>query len=521
MTSPNTTSIPPLQETSEVPTNSASLNQENALLKNQLMTSSLIDELTRVMYSCTDLDSIIKTVLLGLHEILEFDRVILFDVDRAHFCIKPHVWVGVSDESVAPLNISLGFEGGDIIDAIFLNRHIIVDPPDPQFDKFAQALSTKRYLVIPLLSKATRKCWEVKSCNKTACPAYGSYNPFCWSITGAAQFLGVTSEYDKRLGCLQCPCFKVEGVFWMDRHLKGTPIVSNDVTALTTVINQAGIIIENFRIRSDLEVANDNLQKANEQLHIVNYDLQVAQNKINNDLDHARSIQQGLLPRDIPSIKGLSLDARYIPALAVGGDYYDVFAIAPDLYGIIVADVSGHGISSSLIMSMVKVLIKTSISSEHSPQKTLEHINRIFLTEIKTDNFVTVFYAIVDLATQSIRYTSAGHCPSLFIDKETKNVLQVKADGLFLGVFPDMMLKEASITYKTGRERWVLYTDGLTEAQNDEEDMFDLNYLQEAALQTLDLPPKQACDEILARQRAFCGKNVSPADDITLMVIDF
>lgn len=496
------------------------LQEQNEQLKSQLMSNSLIYELTKVMHSCTDLDGIIKTVLLGIQEIINFQRVILFEIDREHFNLKPKSWVGLTDTNVKDLVVPLGFEGGEITDSIFLNRHLIVDNPDSSFDPFAQKLNSPSYLVIPLINKATRKCWEVKNCNKLTCPAHGSYNPYCWSIPNSGQLLNATSENEKRKGCSACSCFKVEGVFWMDRSDKEIPITSDDITTISAVINQAGLILENFRIFNALEKANDDLQNANSQLTLVNHDLQVAQAKINTDLEHARTIQQGLLPQGSLNIPGFSIGARYIPADAVGGDYYDVFEISPGTFGIIVADVSGHGISSALIMSMVKVLLKTHATIERSPQKTLEVINQTFLSEIKTDNFVTIFYALVDTKSHLITYTSAGHCPILLLNKDSRECSLIKADGLFLGIFPDMMLKETSYSYTPGQERIVLYTDGLTEARNKNEDMFELSKLTDASMQTLAFSPSETVEKILATQKNFCGSQQVPEDDITLLVID-
>ncbi len=498
----------------------SSLVKQNEQLKSQLMSNSLIYELTKVLHSCTDQDGIIKTVLLGIQEIINFNRVILFDIDRPNFSMSPKSWVGFEDQDVKTLSIPLGFDGGDITDSVFLNRHLIVEKPDEEVDPFARILHSSTYLVIPLVNKVTRKCWEVRSCNKKTCPVYGGYNPYCWSIPNSAQLLNASTEDEKRRGCIQCACFKVEGAFWMDRAGRDMPISSDDITTLSSVINQAGLILENFRIFNALEKANSDLQGANSQLSALNHELQVAQAKINTDLEHARTIQQGLLPQGILNAPGFSAGATYIPADAVGGDYYDVFEIAPNVYGIIVADVSGHGISSALIMSMVKVLLKTHAINERSPQKTLEVINETFLNEIKTDNFVTIFYALLDTEEHCISYTSAGHCPVLLLNKQSGACSQIKADGLFLGIFPDMMLKETRYTYEPGAERLVLYTDGLTEARNKAEDMFEIGQLTDAAVATLNLGPNQAVEKILLTQKAFCGSNTVPEDDITLLVLD-
>lgn len=496
------------------------LRTQNEFLKAQLMSASMIQELTKVLHSCTDLQGIIKTMLLAIQEIVEFDRVILFEIDKSSFSLKAGSWVGFDESEIKNLSIPLGFEGGEITDALFLNKHIIVENPDPVFDIFHEKLNSSDYLVIPLVSKANRKCWETRSCLKTSCPAYGSYNPFCWSILGSGQMIGAPSENERRNACISCECFKGEGTLWMDRSNRKTPVTSDDITTLSAIVNVAGIVIENFRILNALDNANNSLKLANKQLKIVNQDLQIAHSKINSDLDHARSIQQGLLPQNLDQVQCISIGAHYLSADAVGGDYFDVFEITTNIYGLVVADVSGHGIASALIMSMVKVLLKTFSLNENSPQRTLEKINQTFLSEIKTDNFVTIFYAILDTSNHILSYSSAGHCPVIFLDRRDGSFRFIKADGLFMGVFPDMMLKESSYTYTPGNDRLVLFTDGLTEAKNNKDEMYGLERLAYSAQSSLHSSPKDAVNLILSDQRKFCGEQSASEDDITLLIID-
>jgi serine phosphatase RsbU (regulator of sigma subunit) len=498
------------------------LQSQNEILKAQLMNTSLINELAKVMHSSTDLGGIIRTIQLGIQEITEFDRVILFAIDKSTFSLRPKSWVGFSKTDNLSFSIPLGFEGGEITDSIFLNRHLVVDKPDLDTDIFATRYKSDAYLVIPLVSKVTRSCWDVKECKNMLCPAREAFNPYCWSIMGTGENTGSLSENERRHRCVNCPSFKVEGVFWMDSNIRKAPVSSDDITTLTTILNQAGILIENFRIFNELEIANNGLQGAIKQLKFVNHELRDAQAKINKDLEHARSIQLGLMPQDLQDTDTFSISTIYIPADAVGGDYYDVFAISPGLYGIVVADVSGHGVSSALIMSMGKVLLKTFASPELGPQKTLEKINETFLSEIRTDNFVTIFYAVLDTNAHTFRYSSAGHCPILFLNKKTIACTQIKADGLFLGVFPDMMLNEGVMNYEQGVNRVVLYTDGLTEAKNPRDEMFELERLENASLKTIQESPKKALAKILDTQQTFCSTQKQQyADDITLLVMDF
>jgi serine phosphatase RsbU (regulator of sigma subunit) len=498
-----------------------SLIQQNEQLKSQLMNTSLIHELTKVLHSCTNLEDIKKTLLLAIQEIIEFDRVILFAANEENYSLRADSWVGLKENEINRLFIPLGFSGGEITDALFLNKHILVESPDPKSDLFATHLGSERYLVIPLVNKVNRKCWESKSCTKTTCPAHGSVNPFCWSINGSGLLINAADEDERRKACVACPSFKVEGILWMDRNTRKKPITSDDITIITSSITMAGIVIENFRIFEALEKANISEKKINNKLKITNNELQVAQARINNDLDHARTIQQGLLPQDLEDTPDVKIGTFYLSADAVGGDYYDVFNIAPGIYGLVVADVSGHGVASALIMSMGKILLKTFSKNEYSPQKTLERINQTFLSEVDTDHFVTFFYAILDTTKHTLRFTSAGHCPIIMHNRTDGTTRQFKADGLFLGVFPDMMLKETELSYSPGSIRMVLYTDGLIEAKNKDDQMYGVEHLEKKSSQTLDLSAKEAVKAILSDQKQFCGVDSTPDDDITLLVIDF
>ncbi|MDO5576611.1 MAG: hypothetical protein Q4F84_05985, partial [Fibrobacter sp.] len=106
------------------------LKAQNEVLKKQLMSSSLIHDLTKVLHSCTNQESIIKTILLAIQEIIEFDRVILFKIDKQNFSLTPETFVGFGTHDISHISIPLGFDGGEITDALFLNRHFLVEEPD-------------------------------------------------------------------------------------------------------------------------------------------------------------------------------------------------------------------------------------------------------------------------------------------------------------------------------------------------------------------------------------------------------
>jgi serine phosphatase RsbU (regulator of sigma subunit) len=473
-----------------------------------------------VLHSCTDLTSIVKTVLLSFQDLVDFDRAMLFSINKEDFRLEPQSWVGMSDKAVKKFSVPLGFEGGDITDAIFLNKHIFVEDPDPAFDIFRSRLQSKSYIAIPLLKKPTRKCWEIRNCAKKSCQCYGSVNPYCWNNANECHEAPDNDEDTRRRSCVSCPAFMAEGVFWLDRNKSRKPITSDDITVLTNIITLAGLVFENFRMMNALDAANHKLTNANEVLRSTNYELELAQAKIRVDLEQARSIQQRLLPHDIESSGDYSVSTRYLAANTVGGDYYDLFKVADNVYGLIVADVSGHGIASALIMSMAKVLLKTYSKDELSPKNTLERINEAFLSDVATEHFVTIFYALFDVEKKKIRYTSAGHCPIIYLNKKDGTCELLKADGLFLGVFPDMMLSEKELDYVRGEHRLILYTDGLTEATNGNAEMYGAERLIAAACGTGKMDSNEALEAILKDQKDFCG-DATAEDDITLLIIDF
>lgn len=496
------------------------LKKENELLKSSLLNNTLIHELTKVLHLSQDIKSAIKTFLLGLHEIFKFDRIILFVVDKNNFLLKPESYLGIKEDiKLDNLKIPLGFAGGDITDSIFLNRHILVENP-ASTDPFYIILNSKVYLTIPITPRLFKKCWEVRKCSKTSCPAYKSVNPYCWSIRGCCLIKNYKTEDERRKVCVKCPSFKADFVLWMDRGIRNAPITGEDISLITASVNMAGIIFDNIKMYKELKKSIKKEMRANAKLTKTNKELKNAQAKIDKDLEHARIIQHSLLPQNIEISPEIKKGSFYCSADAVGGDYYDIFKIDEGIYGVVVADVSGHGTAAALIMSMGKILLKTFSKEEISPQKTLEKINKIFLSEVITEHFVTFFYAIVDINNTTLRFTSAGHCPILMLNKTNNEIKEIKADGLFLGVFEDIMLKESLFSYEKDTLRMILYTDGLTEARNEKEEMYGIERLKNITQKTIHLSPKKVVNKIIEDQKNFCGPNMPIEDDITLLIVD-
>lgn len=196
---------------------------------------------------------------------------------------------------------------------------------------------------------------------------------------------------------------------------------------------------------------------------------EISRRALARELEIARSIQMSLLPLAVPEMRGYDIHAVYRPAKEVGGDYYDFIPIDDRHWGVMIADVSGKGIPGSMVMTMVRSLIRYEARGNNSPADTLRKTNRIIARDIKKGMFVTAFYAIVDMERRSIKLSCAGHNPMLYWHARTASVKTVKPGGMALGLTSgttfDEELQEVVINMEQG-DRVILYTDGITEAMN-------------------------------------------------------
>lgn len=484
-------------------------------LNQELMINTLVGEVTRVMLAAPTLESAMRSFFLGLSEITGTNRLALFQIDSAAFGLKLLTCEGISVDSLERLRLGLDFMSGEYPDAIFLNKHIIVDPVDPA-DPFA-TVGSQSYAVMPIVSRITSKCWEVRKCNKTECPCYEGHNPYCWSVAGAALDTGATSEDEKRMSCVKCSQFKCEALLWIDTSDVIDGISATAITHALSLCRSMGLVMESFGMYKKLEVANSQLASNNDILSCLNEELNQAQARIERELDHARTIQKGLLPESFPSNFAKDISARYIPAGKVGGDYYDFFLVDDDLVGILVADVSGHGIAAALIMSMFKILLKSLAPTLRSPKKILEHINRVFLEETHSVNYVTVFLAFFNRKTREFVYANAGHTPQVLL-YSNGSTQDLKATGLFVGILDDVMMHEESKILDSDT-RLLLYTDGLTETKSEHDEMYGFERFKKHIAATSNLSCSESLDLLLEEFNEFRGSS-EIIDDITMLFVD-
>jgi hypothetical protein len=241
---------------------------------------------------------------------------------------------------------------------------------------------------------------------------------------------------------------------------------------------------------------------------------------ISQELATARQIQASLLPKQAPRISGMAMAARYLPMTEVAGDIYDFVKLDDHRQGILIADVSGHGVPAALIASMVKGAFRAQIESIENPERVLDGMNRILTGQLDLQ-FVTAICIYIDMTTGTLRYSGAGHPPLLIQQKDSNQCISLQQNGLFLGQFTDATYSSAERLLATG-DRILLYTDGILEATNANDEEFGENSLYEFLAQHGELPAENFADALLAAVGDWTnlGRDESLDDDLTLIVID-
>ncbi len=185
---------------------------------------------------------------------------------------------------------------------------------------------------------------------------------------------------------------------------------------------------------------------------------------IQKELETARQIQLSILPSEIPKIVGLDIAARYVPMTAVAGDFYDFIVVDEKHVGILVADVSGHGMPAALIASMLKIALSAQIVHAADPAQVLLGLNQALCGKFQ-HHYVTAAYLFMDMQKRTLTYAAAGHPPLLLWGGSSKGVHDVVENGLFLGKFPFATYSSVELPLQAGH-RALLYTDGIPETTN-------------------------------------------------------
>jgi len=290
---------------------------------------------------------------------------------------------------------------------------------------------------------------------------------------------------------------KIVGLLLFGLKHSGSHFAGKDLELLWAAANQAAISIENARL----------------------YKSEVEKQKIERDLDLARKIQQGLLPQCIPNMNGLDICGEMIPAMQVGGDYYDLIQLSETKLFVVVGDVSGKGLSASLYMTKLQTMIKLSCSEDKSPKEILIDINRRIYSEMESNSFVTISLALFDLEKQTVKFCRAGHMPVLQATNGTIQSYRTQGLGIGIerGIVFEKSLVEEEIKLSSG-QIYAFFTDGVTEAMNENNDLFGDENLNSILKNKTSVRSSDIVNEIWASVKSFRG-TAEVNDDMTMVVV--
>ncbi len=269
---------------------------------------------------------------------------------------------------------------------------------------------------------------------------------------------------------------------------------ASDQRLLSIIAAQSAQVVENARLAEE-EKALANLQK---------------------ELRLARDIQIRLLPEEPPAIEGYTVAGQSQPALRVGGDYFDFLELDDGRWGFCLADVSGKGITASLLMANVQATIRGQSRLAPDAGKCVERSNRMLYESTDADKFVTMFYAVLNAETNTLDYSNAGHNPPILVSAECEPML-LEVGGPVLGVMPKFPYRWAQVEMNPG-DTLLIYSDGYSEAMNRQFEEFGEDRMRGLAVAHKDFPPPKLLETITEQVDQFC-QGAPQADDMTIMAV--
>ncbi|MFN7995201.1 MAG: SpoIIE family protein phosphatase [Bryobacteraceae bacterium] len=240
---------------------------------------------------------------------------------------------------------------------------------------------------------------------------------------------------------------------------------------------------------------------------------------IEEEMKSARRIQSSILPRSSPELPGVKIAARYLPMKAVAGDFYDFLQNGEGGLGILVADVTGHGVPAALVASMVKVAISSQTDHAPNPAAVVSALNHIMCRQAQ-GQFTTAGYLYLDPCNRIAHYAAAGHPPLLLWRSAQGSIQEFRENGLLLGIRPSEQYPSTRIALEPG-DRILMYTDGVPEAADDAGEFFGDDRLKVFLEKHSKLPTDTFADTLVNDVAAWSGiSRGTQSDDITLVVVD-
>jgi sigma-B regulation protein RsbU (phosphoserine phosphatase) len=312
--------------------------------------------------------------------------------------------------------------------------------------------------------------------------------------------------------------------------------VTWDYTTKMPLLDSKGNVIGICGINKDftaMKAMQDALAEERNRLKAITEELEAKNAALQADLQLAREVQEALLPRDYPTFPGFGVSGQnalsfahcYLPAAAVGGDFFDIFPLSKTRAGILVCDVMGHGLRAALIMAIIRALLEELRPMMHQAGRFLESLNlrlRAVLERVEEPFVATAFYMIADTATKEVSYANAGHPGPFRICRSAGTVEAMSTaqsqNGPALGIFDSASFPTSRAPFQEG-DCIVIYTDGIVEVFSPEGKEFGKDSLLSSFLQNARLPAHELFSAVLREALAFSSRSDFD-DDVCLVAVE-
>ena len=288
---------------------------------------------------------------------------------------------------------------------------------------------------------------------------------------------------------------KIIGILMMINKKSKEPFSADDLRLLSIIAAQSGQLIRNSQLQEDT----------------------MKKKRMEQELELARRIQMDLLPKVEQMPSDLDIASYCNPAEEVGGDYFDYFLLGDKQIGVVIADVSGHGASAAMMMTMVKGILHSIALRFTSADQALLEINSLIIRIVPKGIFITMMFLVFDLEKNVLRVSNAGHNPLLFFDNQAKSCQKVEFKGIALNLTPkatyivkEIMLKPNDVVF--------IYTDGVTEAVNEKMEMFEENRLIKGIEEVAKKPAAAIVEHLKTKLNDFTGRRLQE-DDIVMLAL--
>jgi len=291
----------------------------------------------------------------------------------------------------------------------------------------------------------------------------------------------------------------------------GTPFWNR--LSITPLKNESGITTHYVGVQSDIT----EIRETQKELTEANNILALFKDKINFDLYQARIAQSFIMPSILPIDERVRFSSLFEPKEQIGGDFYDVIELDKGIYGILIADVTGHGIPAALLTFMTSFAFQSSALKFYSPAKVVTATNEKLFNKMPRGSFITMFYAIYDSNNKNLTYTQAGHPEAFILRPSSMELLPLTTQGSPVGVLKSTLVNysESKIQLEVG-DKFLLYTDAILEVRNEADVMMSNAMLTSFLIKNA----HSSIDELLTRVKMFglsySGKKTF-GDDFTMV----